>query len=345
MFEEIAARIAEIKRRLSEIDDDIYLANRRLWNIKYDIGKAASRKGGFTTHYRRLLREAKEEEAEEYLKEYIIPIDKLLDDLRLRRADVKERIVARELEKEELEKELERLTRRELIDIDEETGYLIIYDKVEKAYFRELQKNYKEHKDELWKLDVKKYFTTIEIAVNFTFDTGEDVKALAAEIRIHVLVREAGKRLVDAITYKLKLAFEKHVTYNWEGGGAAYPWVVGEQHLIADGIVDVYKIKQIETGEREIFKDVLETVMKVGAYYRISDKPPNMIIEREYAMAKVTGEWSRGAGTDYEKSYSWMFNFGEELKYPLEWNRVRKMWMGEIGWEQLKRIKREEEEG
>lgn len=240
----------------------------------------------------------------------------------------------------------------EFIDIDDATGYLIMYSPSEKAYFKLRPDDYKEGK-----IEALKYFRTLEVAVNFTFDTegaskyeGGPKRFLEAEVRIVARVREAGRELALGIEEKLKEAFERHITFFFEEshdrGKGAGTWKGGMKHIIADGVdyTGKHKIKSevehnVEVGKK-ISKALGVKVLKVGRFYRINDENPNMIIEEEYARPKITGEWSR---QNYSESVSKEFDVEHELGQPLKWSMVQGF-KGETGWEQLKRIKKEEEE-
>ena len=193
------------------------------------------------------------------------------------------------------------------------------------------------------------YFSTLSICVIFSFDTQAASKypdmparTLEAEVRICVNVREAGKKLADAIPIKLKEAFERHITLFFEQGSdrgkGVGKWKGGISHIIADG-VDYKGKHEIEVGKK--ISDMLGVkILKVGVFYRVNNENPNMIIEEEYCRAKITGEWSR---QDYSESISKEFNLEQELGQSLHWSMVREF-VGPTGWEQLKKIKEEEEE-
>lgn len=192
------------------------------------------------------------------------------------------------------------------------------------------------------------YFLTLSICVIFSFDTqappkyeGGEPRWLEAEVRICINVREAGKKLADVIPIKLKLAFERFITFFFESGfdrgKGVGTWKGGMKHIISDG-VDYKGKHKIEVSEA--IKDMLGiTVLKVGVFYNVNNDNPNFIIDEEYCRAKVTGEWSR---QNYSESVSKEFDVEPELGQSLHWSMVRGF-VGETGWEQLKRIKKEEE--
>lgn len=252
---------------------------------------------------------------------------------------------------EELEKELEELLKKipppvipvELIDVDEETGYLIFYNKDIGKYFRVRPEDYG-----IGKIEAVKYYDSLEIAVNFTFDTyaaplyeGGERRWLEAEVRITVRVEEAGKMLADVIPEVLKLAFERHVSYFFEqgkdrgkrGGGHKR----GISHTIAKG-VDYDGRHEVDIADK--IKDMLGVkVLKVGCFYRINDEDVNMDVDGEICKADVSGEWSRQG---YSESVSQEFDVEYELGQPLHW--IRKYgFVGNSGWEELKKVKEEEE--
>ena len=196
------------------------------------------------------------------------------------------------------------------------------------------------------------YFSSLNICVIFSFDTQAASKypdmpprTLEAEVRICINVREAGKKLADVIPVKLKLAFERWITEFFEAGHdrgkGVGTWKGGQTHIIARHVKSTGK-HDMEVSE--VIKDMLGiTVLKVGVFYNVNDENPNMLIEEEYCRAKVTGEWSR---QNYSESISNEFNVEHELGQPLEWGLLGGLrgFSGETGWEQLKRIKKEEEE-
>lgn len=253
----------------------------------------------------------------------------------------------------ELVEEIERLKKElraipEFIDLDEETGYLIMYDASKAKYFLL-------HPDEYGKEgEVGKWFDSISILVNFTFDTkttpkykddkNAEIRKLEAEIRISVNVRGAGKKLVEAITHKLRLAFEAYVTDKFE-----WNWKV-QRHAFADAVKDVdysvdYQMKKKKIKE---MPDVIKTILKVGAFYRVNDEEVTLVIDEEYVKAKVYGDWisssTRGSVKTREHRETFDdFDVEEYLGRALKWAPVRHGFKGETGWEQLQRIKGEEE--
>ena len=192
------------------------------------------------------------------------------------------------------------------------------------------------------------YFPSLSICVIFSFDTQAASKypdmpprTLEAEVRICINVREAGKKLADVIPVKLKLAFEHWITEFFESGHdrgkGAGTWKGGQTHIIASHVK--YDGKH-EMEASDVIKYMLGIkVLKVGVFYNVNDEHANMIIEEEYARPVVTGEWSR---QNYSESISREFNVEYELGQPLHWSMVRGF-CEETGWEQLKRIKEEEE--
>ncbi|MCK4329784.1 hypothetical protein KAX02_08065 [candidate division WOR-3 bacterium] len=362
-IEEIQKRISEIEDRLLGVGVDIYLADRRLWDLRSRILSEGSRKAALTGWYRRYEREGLVEKAEEELKK-LVETEKVyeaLKDKRIEKYDERDSLL---VDKEELEEELEELKRKivpplppvevpELIDIDDATGYLIMYSPAEKAYFKLRPEDYKEGK-----IKAERYFSTLEIAVNFTFDTEAASKypdmphrKLEAEVRIVARVREASRELSLVIPEKLKEAFERHITFFFEAGydrrdakgiRKASPWTGGIQHIIAKGIKYKGKHEVLTEVEHniEVGKKISEAlgikVLKIGVFYRINDEKANFIIEEEYARPIVTGEWSR---QNYSESISKEFNVEHELGQPLHWSMVRGF-VGASGWKQLKYVKK-----
>lgn len=350
MSEKIEKRITEIENKLLDINVEIYLVDRRLWFLRSDIHKEGARKASFTRWYREYEKRGLVDRAEEELKK-LVDTERVYEALKDVRSDKHDERDVLLTEKEELEEELERLKRKiippvippEFIDIDDASGYLIFYSRENKGYFLVRHDDFKEGK-----IESEKYFSTLEVATNFTFDTEAAGKypdlpprTLEAEVRIVVRVREAGRELALAIAVKMKEAFERHITFffeqSYDRGKGAGTWKGGMTHILADGVK--YRGKHdIEVGRK--ISDMLGVkVLKVGVFYRISDENPNMIIEEEYCRAKVTGEWSR---QNYSESISREFDVEEQLSQPLHWNMLRGF-EGETGFEQLKRIKKEEE--
>ena len=356
MSEKIEKRITEIENKLLDINVEIYLVDRRLWFLRSDIHKEGARKASFTRWYREYEKRGLVDRAEEELKK-LVDTERVYEALKDVRSDKHDERDVLLTEKEELEEELERLKRKiippvippEFIDINEEDGYLIYYSNVKKKYFKVHPDEYEDKKGNIIEGDREiYYFESLQICTVFSFDTSAankypdmPARTLEAECRICVNVREAGKRLSDVIPVKLKVAFERHCTLFFEAGydrgKGAGTWKGGQTHIIAKG-VDYKGNHDIEVSE--VIKDILGVkVLKVGVFYRISDENPNMIIEEEYCRAKVTGEWSR---QNYSESISREFDVEEQLSQPLHWNMLRGF-VGETGFEQLKRIKKEEE--
>ena len=353
MSEEINKRIAEIEKRLLEIDTSVYLIGRRLWFLRSSILSEGGRKARLIGWYREYEKEGLVEKAEEELKK-VIESERLYEELKEERLDKYDERDSLVTEKEELEEELERLRRKiipppppvevpEFIDIDDATGYLIMYSREKKGYFLVRPDDYEEGK-----IEALKYFSTLEIGVNFTFDTesaakyeGGPKRYLEAEVRITARVREVGRELSLVIPEKLKEAFERHITYFFEQshdrGKGAGTWKGGMTHIIANGVEYAGKHK-IEVGKK-ISEMLGVKVLKVGVFYRINNENPNMMIEEEYARPQISGEWSR---QNYSESISNEFDVEHELSQSLHWSMVRGF-VGETGWEQLKRIKEEGE--
>ena len=357
--------IEELERKIKELEVRTLLWRKRTKHI-IDKELPDARKEFFAAKFEQdKLFEIPERELTELDRDLLIKLRKEVPELRSYYRKLREDLDGYIERSDNLEEELEELKRRlppptpvevpELIDIDDDTGYLILYSPTEKAYFKLRPQDYEEGK-----IEVEKYFSTLEIAVNFTFDTqttpqyeGGPTRYLEAEVRIVARVREAGRELSLAIPAKLKKAFERHITFFFEQGydrrdakgiRKASPWTGGIQHIIAKGIKykGKHKIKSEVEHNVEVGKKISEMlgvkVLKVGLFYRINDDKPNMIIEEEYARPVVTGEWSR---QNYSESISKEFDVEHELGQPLHWSMVRGF-VGESGWEQLKRIKEEQ---
>ena len=353
----------EIEKRISEIEVSLHLLGIVKKHI-IDVELPDARKEFYAAKFEQdRLFKIPERELTELDNELLRKLRKEVPELRSYYRKLRDDLDGYIERSDKLEEELEELKRRkilpppppvevhELIDIDDATGYLILYSPTEKAYFKVRPQDYEEGR-----IEAVKYFSTLEIAVNFTFDTqttpkyeGGPTRFLEAEVRIVARVRGTGKMLADAIPVKLKEAFDRHCTYFFEQGynrgKSASPWTGGIQHIIAKGIKykGKHKIKLEDVHNVKVGKAISKAlgikVLKVGLFYRINDEKSNFIIEEEYARPKISGEWSR---QNYSESVSKEFNVEHELGQSLHWSMVRGF-VGETGWEQLKRIKEEEE--
>jgi len=329
-------RIKQIKKELAVLWGEYSPLHKRGISLRGKLGPA-------TTAIKKALRE-EDAEALKIATDWKLYIqgeyDAVWRDIRERREIIKELI-----------KELnDLLSTPEFIDLDEENGYLIMYVPSKEKYFLL-------HPDDYGKEveigEVDKWFDSIRILVNFTFDTkttpkykdeSAEVRKLEAEIRISVNVRDAGKRLVEAITHKLRLAFEAYVTDKFE-----WNWRV-QRHAFADAVEEVdYSVDyQMKKKRIEEVPDVIKSIIKVGAFYRVNDDEATLVIDEEYVTADVYGDWisssHRGDDTTREHKESFDdFDVGEYFRRPLKWADVRYGFKGESGWEQLQRIKGEEE--
>ena len=260
----------EIERRISEIEVSLHLLGRVKKHI-IDVELPDARKEFYAAKFeqdklfeisereltdidRDLLKKLRKEVPE--LRSYYRKLREDLDGYIERSDKLEEEKKEREERLDELElerlKEEERLWLEEeipppveipqFIDIDDATGYLIFFSRDNNAYFLVRQEDYKEGK-----IEAVKYFSTLEIAVNFTFDTEAVSKypdlpprTLEAEVRIVARVRGAGRELSIAIPEKLKEAFERHITFffeqSYDRGKGAGTWKGGMTHIIADGV-------------------------------------------------------------------------------------------------------------
>lgn len=354
-------RVKEIRNRLNKIKkrlDVLTRSTERLTVEHYDTLVIAYRQRGSLGARTRLLKSAEKRripslielrkaEVETARSLYTTTWNRVKR-LRERLVYIHSEIIKLVEERKILEEELKKLA-VEFVDIDEDTGYLIMHRFADKLYYLVTIDEYKAGKI----YEPERLLKTIEITVNFTFETVKQPKYegeepapeddLEAEIRITVRVREAGSKLVTAIVNKLKLAYEAYVTDMFETKAR---WKLA-RHIIADA-VDVKRdsseyFKKIEkaTALRQLLPEL--GVIKVGAYFRINDEPPTVVIEEEYAKAIYYGEWTRGRGTYREHSEGFIdFELDEYWSRPLEWNWVRYEFIGETGFEQLKRVKGEE---
>lgn len=343
--------IKQLRRKLSRINTNIELLEEVVSRLRISIRHQEAVRRGYITAYRRYIKAGEDNKAKDEAKK-IRTIERVLRKDRTtfdEQSSVLDRLIK---DKIKLEIDIEVALRKlpEVIDIDEETGFFIFYDKTVKKYFI--------GEDEEEKPE--RYFKTLVISVNFTFDTQGEEKypgqniaelTLEAEVRITVSVREAGRRLAEAIPYKLKLSFERFVTMFFEAGHTrgrgASPWLRGIVHTIADGVTYKQTTLEFRTKEDRIdkFEEIMPEVMKAGVFYRVNDSPPTLDIIAGTVEPDVYGEWSRARGSahSYSESITEEFDLQYEMNHPLEWSTVRRKFVGETGFEQLRRIKMEEE--
>jgi len=336
MSEEIRMRIEQLQRELDVLWKEYYPLHKRGISLRGKLGSA-------TKAIRKALK-AEDAKGIKIATDWLLYVrgeyDAVWRDIRERREIIKELI-----------KELnDLLSTPEFIDLDEETGYLIMYVPSKAKYFLL-------HPDDYGKEveigEVDKWFDSISVLVNFTFDTkttpkykdeNAEVRKLEAEIRISVNVRGAGKRLVEAITHKLRLAFEAYVTDKFE-----WNWRV-QRHAFADAVEEVdYSVDyQMKKKKIEEVPDVIKSIIKVGAFYRVNDDEATIVIDEEYVKADVYGDWISSSHRGLEKTREHKetfddFDVEEYFGRPLKWADVRYGFKGESGWGQLQRIKGEEE--
>ena len=191
-----------------------------------------------------------------------------------------------------------RLVKKELewIDIDDSTGYSIWFDG--ELYYPALKAE-----------DVTEVgYETLEIYLNYTFDTEktvrnqyQDPQKLQAEMRIIIAVRRAGKAVVEALVEEVRVAFEEYMT--WVFGEA--PEATRNKRLNPVPIFPSIGInKEIEEyGDKRGFesklRNVLPGVMKIGAYFRLSGREPNVLIEDRAANVEFYGEWAHEVKPGY----------------------------------------------
>ena len=204
-----------------------------------------------------------------------------IDDLEDEKVVLEHKLVAKELE---------------WIDIDDSTGYSIWFDG--ELYYPALKVE-----------DVTEVgYKTLEIYLNYTFDTEktvrnqrQDPQKLQAEMRIIIAVRRAGKAVVDALVEGVRMAFEEYMT--WVFGDA--PSATRQTRLNPVPIFPSTGInKDIEEyGNKRTFESklqkVLPGVMKIGAYFRLSGREPNVLIEDQVARVEFYGEWAHEVRPGY----------------------------------------------
>ena len=204
-----------------------------------------------------------------------------IDDLEERKVELWRKLEAKELE---------------WIDIDDSTGYSIWFDG--ELYYPALRVE-----------DVTEVgYETLEIYLNYTFDTEktvrnqyQDPQKLQAEMRIILAVRRAGKAVVEALVEEVRVAFEEYMT--WVFGEA--PEATRNKRLNPVPIFPSIGInKEIEEyGDKRGFesklRNVLPGVMKIGAYFRLSGREPNVLIEYREANVEFYGEWAHEVKPGY----------------------------------------------
>lgn len=186
----------------------------------------------------------------------------------------------------------------EFVDINEDTGFYIYLDHKVGKYF--------EVEPGIPMPTLRKYYDTLEIFVNYAFETGrKSTSALAAEIKIIVRVANMGNRRAGNMSDNMNKAFKAYVK-------DFFGWDFGVRRNLKKGDKISQAVYTLGTG-----KEALEYTepIKVGAFFRLSNMAPTVVPEEEYANADIFGEWSRGSG-DRKKTYKWdKFDLGYWLSY------------------------------
>jgi len=181
--------------------------------------------------------------------------------------------------------------KREFIDIDEETGKDIYYLPAEQKYQVE-----------------NKLYTTLEITVNYTFETSprepDPARNLEGEVKITVRVQKCNRKCVDVLVNKLYEAFKRYMIDEFS---PVFTWYYDLSHArtIAEGLMIKTSAKKAKI-QRETGKPI-----KTGAFFRVSNEPPTIDPETRTASAEVFGEFVRGRGTHRERHYTWRFDLNE----------------------------------
>jgi len=194
----------------------------------------------------------------------------------------------------------------EFIDINEDTGFFIYLDRKVGKYF--------ESPPGIPIPPLRKYYDTIEVFVNYAFETGgKSTTALAAEIKIISRVANMGNRRVGNLCDNTNKAFKAFVA-------DYFGWDFGVRRNRYKGLMLAQAVYDVETGKEGI--QYTEPI-KVGAFFRLSNKSPTVVPEEEYARADVFGEWSRGTG-ERKKSYNWdKFDLGFWLSFVNAWEWLK----------------------
>lgn len=254
--------IAKVKVKLDVVTEVIKGYVKEESKLLSDIRTGAGKKGSLVVERKKAIKPA----VIGRLTRQILIIDKKLDGIRKKRSEVyvlryktEQTQIKLTHDLEDLENELKKIP--ELIDLDEETGYLIYYSRIKKSYFLVHPEEYEETGGNIVEARKKRvYFKSLTVAVNFTFDTlrqekypGEDEenRRLEAEIRLIIKVRGAGNILAKTIADKMKLAYERYITFKFEENAAGGSWKK-MTHTIAD--------RREDTDERPNIDIVRETI-------------------------------------------------------------------------------------
>jgi len=282
-----AIRLEKRKLRADILPKQVRLGELR---EKLDVGLTRSE----WAEWDKLKKEVKSKEKR------IIKLDKEFNNAWTKLEDLESRL-------EELKEQLE--AKLEFIDIDDSNGYGIWFGNGE--YFLAPNENM---------IDMDKGFKTLQIYINYTFDTEKtpsysgrgDPQRLQAEMRIIITIRNAGKKVVDALIEMVKVAFEEYTTYVFGDNEKATRY--GKFNMVpifpSTGIN-----KSIEEYEnKKLFMEAWAEkvgIMKIGAYFRLSDDEPNIDIMERKAKLDFYGEWSHKMKPGY--TGHWMRWRGGEI--------------------------------
>jgi hypothetical protein len=217
----------------------------------------------------------------------------------------------------------------ELIEIDDATGYMIWFNPTNGKYFLV---------PEGGKVEAEEYFSTLQIYLNYTFETSKRVEMmkdsvtgdvvpvrknpekLFAEMRIVITIREANKKVVDVLVDGVRQAFEEYITRTF---GQARKQQVVPMFDVEDNM----SIKEYPKKQRQLskLKKALPEVLKVGRYCRLSNEEPNIDIKKETADLKYYAEWAGEPGYSGEWTRMGWKNLTElEVKREMEGLRVQR---------------------
>ncbi len=273
----------------------------RLEELKREKRKIVSSIGGLVRslnyHYRKV------KVAPEKRKKY--HIDKI--------RELEYKILKRYEELEEINRKIKEAERKEFIDIDENTGYFIYYDRDNEMYYL-----VRPEKAGATQEILPGFYQCVEITVNYAFETGweDDPKRdLGAEIKVSVRVERMGREKVHKVADLIHEAFKEFVAHYF-GYDFGKP-NLAKGYVIARGIMtkimpeSVKEKMEIETPEP----------IKVGVYFRVTNEPATLIPEERYVRGVVFREWHRGRG-EYRKDFDLPFNLKEWFDYIGAWEEL-----------------------
>lgn len=199
------------------------------------------------------------------------------------------------------------------VDIDEESGLFIYYDLDTEKYFLAPPQEPVPPKDK------RLYFRTLEISVNYTFETGgggkERTGKLAAKIRLSVRVEKMQSRQIESLMYYMNKSYKEFVA-------DFFGWDFGTKRNYEKGLKISRAVRTEEDWSKEQFQDTVAEPIKIGAFFRLSQKAPTFVLESKYARAEIFGEWTR-TETYGTRTYDWRkFSLKQWFDYLDAWEHI-----------------------